>query len=217
MTSEKQNEKQKMKLITVWIPITDLKIIDQFVKCRLYTNRSEFIRMAIKRLIQETIEEVENVRAGSGHVKIPSAEFNALLQLTYYTDHCDTFFDKMYGKIVLQIYANEFISRILSNRRMYVVYCTKCNKVITLLFNSPAKGYVCPRCGEPCAVEQISFLPSTVKFLIEKIEWTIDKICEILQNFENVSKEEIYDVLRDIKEELTRARKYVVSNGRVKK
>ena len=62
-----------MKVIGLKLPESYLNIIDEFVKMGKYASRHEFIRTAIRRLIEEEIEKsiVNRVwrELGSGRIK----------------------------------------------------------------------------------------------------------------------------------------------------
>ncbi|MCJ7469184.1 ribbon-helix-helix domain-containing protein [Candidatus Bathyarchaeota archaeon] len=50
-----------MKLITLYLPETYIKLLDQLVGERFYPNRAEAIRVAIRDLINEEVWRRKNV------------------------------------------------------------------------------------------------------------------------------------------------------------
>jgi antitoxin ParD1/3/4 len=48
-------EEEIMKLITLYLPETYIKLLDQLVTERFYPNRAEAIRVAIRDLINEEV------------------------------------------------------------------------------------------------------------------------------------------------------------------
>jgi antitoxin ParD1/3/4 len=54
-------EGESMKLITLYLPETYIKLLDQLVTERFYPNRAEAIRVAIRDLINEEVWRRKNV------------------------------------------------------------------------------------------------------------------------------------------------------------
>jgi Arc/MetJ-type ribon-helix-helix transcriptional regulator len=53
--THKQGEDNQMKLITLYLPETYIKALDQLVDERFYPNRAEAIRVAIRDLISAEV------------------------------------------------------------------------------------------------------------------------------------------------------------------
>ena len=53
--THKQGEEKLMKLITLYLPETYIKALDQLVDERFYPNRAEAIRVAIRDLISAEV------------------------------------------------------------------------------------------------------------------------------------------------------------------
>lgn len=53
--------RDKMKLITLYLPETYIKLLDQLVNEKFYPNRAEVIRVAIRDLINEEVWRRKNV------------------------------------------------------------------------------------------------------------------------------------------------------------
>ncbi|MBD3227336.1 MAG: ribbon-helix-helix protein, CopG family [Candidatus Lokiarchaeota archaeon] len=48
-----------MKVLTISLPESDLKILEEFVKNNFYSNVSEYIRSALKDYLWEELEKIE--------------------------------------------------------------------------------------------------------------------------------------------------------------